>query len=45
VEAVFGIIKGNKNYRIFLLRGIDKVEIKVGLLALAHNLAKIASKN
>jgi transposase len=45
VEAVFGIIKGNKNYRRFLLRGIDKVEIEVGLLALAHNLGKIASKN
>jgi transposase len=45
VEAVFGIIKGNKNYRKFLLRGLDKVEIEVGLLALAHNLGKIASRN
>jgi len=45
VEAVFGIIKGNKNYRKFLLRGIEKVEIEVGLLALAHNLSKIASRN
>jgi len=36
VEAVFGIIKGNRNYRIFLLRGLEKVEIEVGLLALAH---------
>jgi transposase len=45
VEAVFGIIKGNKNYRKFLLRGLEKVEIEVGLLALAHNLGKLASKN
>ena len=45
VEAVFGIIKGNKNYRKFLLRGLEKVEIEAGLLALAHNLSKIASRN
>ena len=45
VEAVFGIIKGNRNYRKFLLRGIEKVEIEVGLLALAHNLSKIAARN
>jgi transposase len=45
VEAVFGIIKGNKNYRKFLLRGLEKVEIEVGLLALAHNLSKIAARN
>ena len=45
VEAVFGIIKGNKNYRKFLLRGLENVEIEVGLLALSHNLRKIAAKN
>jgi transposase len=45
VEAVFGIIKGNKNYRKFLLRGLEKVEIEVGLLALSHNLRKIAARN
>jgi transposase len=45
VEAVFGIIKSNKNYRKFLLRGIEKVEIEAGLLALAHNLSKLAGKN
>ena len=45
VEAVFGIIKGNRNYRKFLLRGLEKVEIEVGLLALSHNLSKIASSN
>jgi transposase len=45
VEAVFGIIKGNRNYKKFLLRGLDKVEIEVGLLALSHNLSKIAARN
>ena len=45
VEAVFGIIKGNRNYRKFLLRGLEKVEIEAGLLALAHNLSKIAARN
>jgi len=45
VEAVFGIIKGNKNYRKFLLRGLEKVEIEVGLLALSHNLSKLAARN
>ena len=45
VEAVFGMIKSNRNYRRFLLRGIEKVEIEAGLLALAHNLNKMASKN
>ena len=45
VEAVFGMIKGNKNYRKFLLRGIEKVEIEVGLLALSHNLSKIVARN
>jgi transposase len=45
VEAVFGIIKGNRNYRKFLLRGLEKVEIEVGLLAISHNLSKIAARN
>jgi len=45
VEAVFGIIKGNRNYRKFLLRGLEKVEIEVGILSLAHNLGKLANKN
>ena len=45
VEAVFGMIKGNRNYRKFLLRGLEKVEIEVGLLALSHNLNKIATRN
>ena len=45
VEAVFGIIKGNRNYRKFLLRGLEKVEIEAGLISLAHNLGKLAAKN
>jgi transposase len=40
VEAVFGNLKNNKGFKRFLLRGIDKVEIEVGLLAIAHNMAK-----
>jgi len=43
VEAVFGAIKHNKGFRRFMLRGIDKVEIEAGLLAIAHNLAKKAA--
>jgi transposase len=43
VEAVFGIIKGNHNFRKFMLRGIDKVEIEAGLLALAHNIRKMVN--
>jgi len=42
VEAVFGNIKQNKGFNRFRLRGIDKVEIEAGLIAIAHNLAKKA---
>lgn len=42
VEAVFGNLKQNKNFKRFMLRGIEKVEIETGLIALAHNLKKIA---
>ena len=42
VEAVFGNIKQNKNFTRFRLRGKDKVLIEAGLIALAHNLAKMA---
>jgi transposase len=43
VEPVFGNIKTNKNFKRFLLKGIDKTEIEWGLLCLAHNLKKIAA--
>lgn len=40
VEPVFAAIKHNHHFRRFMLRGIDKVSIETGLLALAHNLRK-----
>jgi hypothetical protein len=43
VESVFGILKQNKDFRRFMLRGIDKVSVEFGLLALAHNLKKMAA--
>jgi transposase len=43
VEPVFGILKQNKGFRRFMLRGIDKVSVEFGLLALAHNLKKMAA--
>lgn len=43
VEAVFGNIKHNHNFKRFMLRGIEKVEIEAGLLAIAHNLRKRAA--
>lgn len=43
VEPIFGQIKHNKGYKRFMLRGLDKVEVETGLLALAHNLAKWAA--
>ncbi|MEM6525970.1 MAG: IS1182 family transposase [Bacteroidota bacterium] len=43
VEAVFGAIKHNKGFRRFNLRGLDKVAVETGLLAIAHNLAKKAA--
>ena len=42
VEAVFGNIKQNKKFTRFMLRGKDNVLIEAGLVALAHNLAKMA---
>jgi hypothetical protein len=41
VESVFGQIKWNRNFKRFLLRGLDKVKIEWGLLSIAHNLMKI----
>ncbi|WP_343690719.1 transposase, partial [Chitinophaga sp.] len=32
--------KSNHNFKRFMLRGIEKVGIETGLLALAHNLRK-----
>jgi transposase len=43
VEPVFGHIKYNKKFKRFNLRGLKKVEIEAGLIAIAHNLAKVTS--
>ena len=43
VEATFGNLKNNKNFKRFLCRGKDRTEVEFGLLSIAHNLAKVAS--
>ena len=43
VEPVFGNIKNNHHFKRFMLRGIQKVSIETGLIALAHNLRKKAA--
>jgi hypothetical protein len=43
VEPVFGNIKNNHNFRRFMLRGKQKVEIEWGLVAMAHNIRKRAA--
>ena len=45
VEAVFGNIKQNKGFRRFYLRGIEKVEVEFGLIALAHNLQRFSTNS
>lgn len=42
VEATFGQIKSNHNFKRLRLKGLAKVEIEVGLACLAHNLRKKA---
>lgn len=42
VESVFGHIKGNRAFRRFSLRGLGKVHTEFGIVALAHNLLKVA---
>lgn len=44
VEAVFGNLKRNKDFKRFMLRGIDKVAIETGLLAVAMNLKKLMAQ-
>lgn len=41
VEPVFGDIKRNFGFRRFHLRGLKKVEIEFGIIAIAHNLKKM----
>ena len=42
VESVFGHLKGNLAFTRFLLRGLLKTRTEFGLIALAHNLRKLA---
>jgi len=41
VEQTFGQIKWNKKFNRFLLRGLPKVSIEIGIIAIAHNLQKL----
>ena len=41
VEAVFGQIKHNNRFRRFTMRGLDKVTLEFGLIAIGHNLRKL----
>lgn len=43
IEPVFANIKHNHHFKRFMLRGIEKVSVETGLLALAHNLRKKAA--
>jgi len=43
VEPVFANVKHNKNFKRFLLRGIEKVTVEIGLVTMAHNLSKWAT--
>jgi hypothetical protein len=40
VEPVFAQIKHNHAFRRFLLKGLTKTEVEIGLLSIAHNLRK-----
>jgi transposase len=44
VEAVFAQMKSNNKFTRFTLRGLQKVNIEFGLMAVAHNLRKMAVK-
>lgn len=44
VEAVFGQMKSNNRFTRFSLRSLAKADIEFGLMALAHNLRKLAAK-
>ena len=43
VEGTFGILKNNKGFKRFMLRGIENVQIEAGLLSIAHNIAKMCA--
>ena len=43
-EAVFGQLKSNNKFNRFTLRGLSKVNVEFGLMAIGHNLRKLAAK-
>ena len=43
-EAVFGQLKFNNKFNRFTLRGLSKVNVEFGLMAIGHNLRKMAAK-
>lgn len=43
-EAVFGQLKSNNRFNRFSLRGLPKVEIEMGLMAIGHNLRKLVAR-
>jgi len=45
IEPVLADSKWNQEYRRFRLRGLKKVNIEFGLLAIVHNIKKIAEVN
>ncbi len=42
VEQIFGQIKWNKQFNRFLLRGLPKISIEFGLIALVYNFEKLS---
>ncbi|WP_212995097.1 IS1182 family transposase [Elizabethkingia argenteiflava] len=44
VEAAFGQMKSNNKFTRFSMKGLEKVAVEFGLMAIAHNLRKWARK-
>ena len=42
VETIFGDIKRNWGFRRFLLRGLEKVDHEMRMVAMGHNIRKMA---
>lgn len=43
-EAVFGQLKSNNKFNRFTMRGLKKTGLEFGLMAIAHNLRKLAAR-
>jgi transcription elongation factor Elf1 len=43
VEQTFGQLKSNKGFKRFLLRGLPKVTVELGLLSISHNMQKMCA--